>query len=45
MVFLLVWAGEGVSSEPAGDSGSGVSGLGALAGSLFGRARLQGLIH
>ena len=33
MVFLLVWAGEAVSSEPAGDGGSGVSGLEALAGS------------
>ena len=33
MVFLLVWAGEAVSSEPGGDGGSGVSGLGALAGS------------
>ena len=32
-MFLLVWAGEAVSSEPAGDGGSGVSGLGALAGS------------
>ena len=33
MVFLLVWAGDGVSSDPAGDSGSCVSALGALAGS------------
>ena len=33
MVFLLVWAGDAVSSDPAGDGGSGVSGLGALAGS------------
>ena len=33
MVFLLVWAGEAVSSDPAGDGGSGVSGLGALTGS------------
>ena len=33
MVFLLVWAREAVSSDPAGDGGSGVSGLGALAGS------------
>ena len=33
MVFLLVWAGHAVSSDPAGDGGSGVSGLGALAGS------------
>ena len=33
MVFLLVWAGEAVSSDPAGDSGSGVSRLGAFAGS------------
>ena len=32
MVFLLVWAGDAVSSDSAGDSGSGVSGLGALAG-------------
>ena len=32
-MFLLVWAGEAVSSDPAGDGGSGVSGLGALAGS------------
>ena len=32
-MFLLVWAGEALSSEPAGDGGSGVSGLGALAGS------------
>ena len=32
-MFLLVWAGEAVSSDPAGDSGSGISGLGALAGS------------
>ena len=32
-MFLLVWAGEAVSSEPARDGGSGVSGLGALAGS------------
>ena len=33
MVFLLVWAGEAMSSEPAEDGGSGVSGQGALAGS------------
>ena len=33
MVVLLVWAGEAVSSDPAGNGGSGVSGLGALAGS------------
>ena len=33
MVFLLVWAGDAVSSDPAGDGGSGVSGLVALAGS------------
>ena len=33
MVFLLVWAGETVSSDPAGDGGSGVSRLGTLAGS------------
>ena len=33
MVFLLVWAGDAVSSDPAGDGGSSVSGLGALAGS------------
>ena len=32
MVFLLVWAGDAVSSDPAGDGGSGVSGLGALVG-------------
>ena len=33
MVFLLVWAEEALSSHPAGNGGSGVSGLGALAGS------------
>ena len=33
MVFLLVWAGDAVSSDPAGDGSSAVSGLGALAGS------------
>ena len=33
MVFLLVWAGENASSDPAGDGGSNVSGLGALVGS------------
>ena len=33
MVFVLVWAGDAVSSDPAGDSSSGVSGLGALTGS------------
>ena len=32
-MFLVVWAGEVVSSEPAGDGGSGDSGLGAPAGS------------
>ena len=45
MVFLLVWAGDTVSSDPAGDGGSGVSGLGALAGFCVGRARLLGLIR
>ena len=33
IVFLPVWAGDAVSSDPSGDGGSGVSGLGALAGS------------
>ena len=32
LVFLLVWIGDAVSSDPAGDGGSDVSGLGALAG-------------
>ena len=33
MVFLLVWAGDAVSSDPARDGGSVVSGVVALAGS------------
>ena len=33
MEFVPVWAGDAVSSDPAGDSCSSVSGLGALAGS------------
>ena len=45
MVCLLVWTGDAVSSEPAGDGGSGVSGLGAGLVPVVDLVRLLSLIR